>query len=210
MFETGRLLALSDGVYAISLTLLVLSLEIPDDVTAGGLGDALRDLRPQLFAYGLSVAVLGIFWLAHHRLFAAVERIDTTTLAVNLLYLALVAVLPFPTNVLGRFGDQRPAVVLYALAVGAASLADTALDVLVRRRAVLKPIERPADALGPVALPVGIVFLATVPVAWWNPDLARLLWLAAIPWSIAAERLALRQANRSGPAAPTGGAAGAR
>jgi hypothetical protein len=57
-----------------------------------------------------------------------------------------------------------------------------------------------------VPLPVGLVFLASVPVAWWNPAAARWLWLAAIPWSILAGRLT----NRRGTSAPPGGDAGAR
>jgi hypothetical protein len=170
-FDTGRLLARSDGVYAISLTLLVLSLEIPADVSGATLRGALGDLVPQLFAYDLTVAVLGIFWLAHHRLFSAVERVDSATLAVNIAYLALVALLP----------HQR-----------AGSL---------RRRAV-----GGREALGPVPLPVGLVFLASVPVAWWNPAVALWLWLVAIPWSILAGRLTTRRRT----SAPPRGAAGAR
>ena len=60
--------------------------------------------------------MLGAFWLGHHRLLADVPRVNDRILWLNVLYLGLIALLPFPTDVLGRYGDQRPAVMLYAAA----------------------------------------------------------------------------------------------
>jgi hypothetical protein len=88
--------------------------------------------------------------------------------------------------------------VLYALAVGLTSLTDTALDLRVRRHAVLEE----GATLEPVGLPVGVVFLATVPVAWWSPALARSLWLAAIPWAILSGRWATRRSSAASHADP--------
>src|SRR5262249_29605340 len=103
-YGVGRLLALSDGVFAIALTLLVLSLRVDVTTPASELGAALRDVRPELYAYGLSVVVIGAFWLGHHRLYSHVLRVDAPLLWMNIVYLGLVALIPYPTDVLGRYG----------------------------------------------------------------------------------------------------------
>src|SRR3954469_9026556 len=171
-YDSSRLVALSDGVYAIAITLLVLNLVVPAGTADSGLGEALRDLEPELFAYALTVLVLGAFWLAHHRLFVDVPRVTERVLWVNMLYLGFIALLPFPTDVLGSYGDLRPAVVLYAAAIGAVSLAGTYLEIVLGREGLFAPIDEQPVERDPILPPVGLVFLATIPIAWWNPRLA--------------------------------------
>ncbi len=73
--EFGRIVAFSDGVIAIAITLLTLNLEVPnvssDDSAA--LARGVVDLAPHFFAYALSFAVVGRLWLVHHRFFATLE-----------------------------------------------------------------------------------------------------------------------------------------
>jgi uncharacterized membrane protein len=192
-YDASRLLALSDGVFAIALTLLVLSLRAPDDVTDATLDQALRDLRPELFAYGLTVVVIGAFWIGHHQLFAHIERVDGRLMWLNVLYLGLVALLPFPTDLLGRFGGQRASTMVYAVAVGLTSLADGALE-LAARRSRLAPAAAGEPSPGGLPLPpVGVVFLASVPVALWSVTAAQWLWLLAAPWGWSSRRLRRRR-----------------
>ena len=105
--EFGRVLAFTDGVFAIAITLLVLALDVPpnlDDV-----GAALRDRSSDFVAYGISFAVLGSIWLAHHRFYTLVARFDGRLIVLNLLYLALVALVPFSAELLGHYSrhDRR-------------------------------------------------------------------------------------------------------
>ncbi len=118
--EFSRIVAFSDGVFAIAITLLVLALEVPPDTD--DLGQALRDRENELFAYALSFAVLGKLWLAHHRFFASVARFDGTLMGLNLLYLAWVALVPFTSELLGDFNDDPEAVIAYAISMTAISL----------------------------------------------------------------------------------------
>src|ERR687897_1756045 len=75
--EFSRIVAFSDGVFAIAITLLVLQLNIPEHLPAGStLFEEIGDQDGDLPAYAISFAVLGNRWLAHHRFFAAVERFD--------------------------------------------------------------------------------------------------------------------------------------
>ncbi len=94
-----RLLALSDGVFATVLTLLVLDLRIPDAHTVKG-GDVQAFLRwfgPHFFSYLLTFLVGGTYWLGHHRDFDRVVRVDRSLLGYNLLFLLFIGLLPFST-----------------------------------------------------------------------------------------------------------------
>ena len=78
---------------------------------------------PAVFAYVLSFATIGLYWLAHWRRFRYIARVDYRLVAYNLVLLGLIAFIPFPTVVLGEHGDLASAVILYAVALSAAGLA---------------------------------------------------------------------------------------
>ena len=111
-YDLDRTTAFSDGVFAIAITLLVLNIEIGTDEP--DLGEALADLLPQIFSYAISFAVIGRYWVLHHRLFGDLAYVDGTLTTLNLVYLGFVGFLPFPTEVLGEYGDEAHAVALYA------------------------------------------------------------------------------------------------
>jgi uncharacterized membrane protein len=113
--EFGRIVAFSDGVFSIAITLLVLNLGIEKGLTEGQVDDAIWDLREVFFVYAISFAVIGRFWLVHHRFFAEVEAFDGRLIGLNLLYLGFVVLIPFSSEVLGEYGGKTPAVVLYSL-----------------------------------------------------------------------------------------------
>jgi len=116
-WETGRVEAFSDGVFAIAITLLVLDLEMPEDAY-GDLWQGFADLWPSYLAYVTSFLAIGAVWLEHHRLFTCLRLADTHLIRLNLALLLVVSFLPFPTGVmadavtLGRH-TERPAVVVY-------------------------------------------------------------------------------------------------
>src|SRR4051794_7307713 len=90
----SRVEAFSDGVFAIALTLLVLSLQVPAGTTDEELPRALRELGPTLFGYVLSAFVIGLYWMSHHRLFSVVRKVDEGLLVLTLVVLVLIAALP--------------------------------------------------------------------------------------------------------------------
>ncbi len=107
--EFARVANLSDAVFAIAMTLLVLTIDVPD-VAPDGLASALRDDLPQLGAYALAFALVSSQWYAHHKLLRRVAWLDPRLVVVNLVYLALVALVPFPTSVLGAYPTTTVAV----------------------------------------------------------------------------------------------------
>ena len=112
---TGRVEAFSDGVFAIAITLLILTIGIPSG--HGPLGHELLRLWPSYAAYAVSFLTIGIMWVNHHTLFRHFERVDRPLLLLNILLLMLIAVVPFPTRVAADFvrsgGDRRAAALLY-------------------------------------------------------------------------------------------------
>ena len=125
--ETGRdrdrIVNLSDGVFAIALTLLVLDIRVPDipeGLVASELPAELLSLWPKYLGYFLSFVVIATFWLIHHSIFRPIRVYDRPLLLLNFLFLMLVAFVPFPTSLLGEYGDHRLPVAVYAatLALG--------------------------------------------------------------------------------------------
>ena len=92
--STGRAEAFSDGVFAIAITLLVLSLRLSGN---GTVTSQLLAAWPQYFAYVVSFLTIGIMWMNHHTILAHVERVDRALLVINLLLLMGIVAIPFPT-----------------------------------------------------------------------------------------------------------------
>ena len=104
--EFSRIVAFSDGVFSIAITLLVLTLAIHKHLDSGELASALWDQRENLLAYAISFAVIGRFWLVHHRFFSDVTGFDGRLIGLNLLYLGWIVLIPFSSEVLGEYGGQ--------------------------------------------------------------------------------------------------------
>jgi uncharacterized membrane protein len=175
-----RTLAFSDGVFAIAITLLVLNIEIPDvdTQTSAELESALDDTVPELISYFIGFFVIGLFWIRHHRFFDSLRGYDERLMLANLLFLALVALLPFPTAVLGEHAGLTVGVVIYASFVAAAGLADTLMLWLALDRNLAGPQEQANPRRSLLrSLITPVIFLASIPVAFVEPDVAPYLWL---------------------------------
>jgi uncharacterized membrane protein len=181
----SRIEAFSDGVMAIAITLLILQLAVPGpNVTDRGLGHALLDQEHHFFAYLLTFAVIGRFWMAHHSLFRYVRRHDATFLVLNLVFLLTIAFLPYPSDLLGEHSDDRLAVILYAVSVAAASLSSAALWIYATRRHRLVDPSLPEREIRHIrrrALSGGVVFLLSIPLAFVRVWLAFATWVALLP-----------------------------
>ena len=134
----ARFEAFSDGVFAFAITLLILGIVLPEMRAPSDrdLGNALVHLWPNVLAYALSFGVIGIMWQNHHALFRLVERVDRTTVFLNLLLLAGTAFIPFATNTLGAYPTMHSSTFLYGVVLSFCSTAyNLMLMHLVRVRA---------------------------------------------------------------------------
>ncbi|MFE3323297.1 TMEM175 family protein [Streptomyces sp. NPDC059176] len=182
----ARLVALSDGIYAIAMTLLVLDVSVPGGLDAATFRHEMSQVWPRLAAYALSFAVLGAFWRDQRQILQRVRRVDILTIRLTLAGLGAAALLPFPTTLLSEYGSQEPlAVSAYAATVALLSLLHLALFASVWRREYLQVRPIP-DRVGWTVVAeqgtVALVCAASVVVAFAiAPRAALYTWLVTFP-----------------------------
>lgn len=114
VFPKNRLEALTDGVYAVALTLLVLDLKlVSGPLDSAQFQSALTAQIPNALTWLLSFWVILIYWEAQVRLAQIVGKIDSILLKLDFLHLALISLLPFSTSLIGEFSQQSLSVVIY-------------------------------------------------------------------------------------------------
>ena len=149
--ETGRLVAFSDAVFAITVTLLVLDIRPPSNDQ--NLLHGLVALWPSYLAYALTFLFIGQVWANHHVMFDQIRAADRVILLLNTVLLMVVAFLPFATSVLAgalRSGQgQRTAVVFYGIAFVATALMFNAVWHYARRRRL---VSETLDPIGATAI----------------------------------------------------------
>jgi len=180
----GRVLALSDGVFAIAITLLVFNLTNRPSLYAAGFSKTMRELGPEFQGAAISFVVIGMLWLGHHRMFSYIRRADRSLLQLNLLSLAPIVFMPFAAQLLAEYGNQAAeGTVVYAGTVAAASLFYLAVwAYAVRdRRLTAKTLSNSAIqrcALRPFV--TFVVFGLSIPISFLSPTSAHVLWLVVL------------------------------
>jgi len=180
--EFDRVANFSDAVFAISMTLLVVGIEVPAVVHAGQLNHAIYELRNQILSFFIAFIVVGYYWLAHHRFFSYLQSVDSVFITLNVAYLAAIAFIPFPVGLLGKYETEPISVIMAASSLGAASLLETVLLYRARRYGMLrKPMSDATFRYSLIASTVPVVvFALSIPIAFVNPTWALYFW--AITW----------------------------
>jgi len=112
----NRIEALSDGIFAIAMTLLVLELHLPNlpsNAPNVQVAPALWQLWPKLLTYAVSFLSLGVYWIGHHNMYHAIRRADRVLLWLNILFFMCVSLLPFSTSVLNAFRQTQVAPLVF-------------------------------------------------------------------------------------------------
>jgi uncharacterized membrane protein len=115
LHDPARVLALSDGVFAIIITLLVLEVHVPELTQGQALNQALAEVRPSLVAFVISFVLAGMYWVGPRDLFALIRRTDRGLVWLNILYLLPLCLLPFAAGLLGRYDTEPVALRIYGL-----------------------------------------------------------------------------------------------
>jgi uncharacterized membrane protein len=114
-FGSERVIAFSDAVMAVAITLLVLDLKLPEGIRDDELYAAIPSLSHALWCYLLSFVVIGVLWMVHHNQFHSIRRVDAVLLWLNLFFLMSVALIPFVTSVLSDHATPLPTMVYAAV-----------------------------------------------------------------------------------------------
>lgn len=198
LVSTARLLALSDGIFAIAATLLVLNLG-----PTGNLADSA--LHGKIAAYVLSFVIVGTFWIAHHRMFSIIQHADTRLLWLNIAFLFFVSALPFVTSVLTSNTEKDGAVgtSVYAGTLALMALIELALWLYACAGRRLVPADLAQRVVINRASAVAVaaaIFASSIPIAFFvNADLAKYWWLLLIPITAILRRVFSRLKNAHAP-----------
>lgn len=106
---TSRILALTDGIFAIAMTILVLNLQLPESASACPASDLLTIILGQgqrFFNYFLSFVLLAIFWIIHHQMFHHIKRTNRVHLWINICILMFIALVPFSASMFGLYHNE--------------------------------------------------------------------------------------------------------
>ncbi len=108
-YRNERIIFLSDGVFAIVLTLLVLELKVPEfheKISNETLWQSIKQMQPQFLSFLLSFMFISTLWFTHDQLFRLFDKVDNTLLWLNNLLLLMICFIPYPTALLGRYPDN--------------------------------------------------------------------------------------------------------
>ena len=175
----GRIGAFSDGVMAVAITLLVLNIEVPRLGRGQELDDALWDLLPSLGAFVLAFALVGRFWVIHHNLFEKLTDFDSWLMTLNLVFLALIVLIPFSSELYDTYTDQGLAAAVLGANLGLAAATHWAMTRHVMDSDLVH-VDRRAETDTTTGLGITIAFLVSVPAAFLSVHIAEALWIGTV------------------------------
>ncbi|RFS82019.1 DUF1211 domain-containing protein [Actinomadura spongiicola] len=177
--DPDRLVYFTDAVVAIAVTLLVLPLVnvVPQAERNGqSAAEVITEHQPEIFGFLLSFAVISRLWLVHHDFFRHVRAYSKPLLMCNVGWLLTIVVLPFPTEMVGVYGDDRFTAGFYIATILAAVLFQTGLELIVRANPELAsetapppPESLPGSVTAAALLALALVLALTVPsLNYWT------------------------------------------
>jgi uncharacterized membrane protein len=175
--EFSRIVAFSDGVFSIAITLLVLGIAVDPGLPHDKLAHALWEQREALLAYAISFAVIARFWLVHHSFFSEVRAFDTRLIALNMLYLGFLVLIPFSSQVLGDYGGELPSVVLYSANLAIVVLVGQWMSLDAQRAGLTIEVDKETSRERLMrSLFIAAVFLGSIVIALFDAGIAPFLW----------------------------------
>jgi uncharacterized membrane protein len=196
--EPSRLVALSDAVFAVAITLLVLDIGVPklDSITGAALDKQLvHQLQlsgREVVSYIISFLVIGVYWRAHHQIFKYIKRSDQVLAYLNLILLMVIAFLPVPTGYIGDYGSSPVAVLLYAPIIALTGLLLWSIWFYASQnhRLIDRDLDPAIISYYRISFLIApVIYLLSIPLIYLNvfssvvsgPDLAKYFWILTLP-----------------------------
>ena len=175
----GRLNALSDGVIAIALTILVLEIRLPDVTQISDLGMRMVELGPRLLIYLISFIIIGGAWASQQRMLSQIKRGDGPLVWFNLFSLLFITLLPAAAALLGRFPREILAILVFSADVIMIQLAPLLLWRHASKYGLINPALDPriVTGIGRRLTIIAIAFALIVPLALINAILVYAIWV---------------------------------
>ncbi len=185
--EKERLVAFTDGVIAVIITIMVLELKVPHETDLAALWTSL----PVFLSYALSFVYVGVYWVNHHHLFCLVDRVSGSLLWANLHFLFWLSLIPFGTGWIGEHHEVAAPVAVYGFLLLAPAMAWLALQhIIVRSQGPSSRLARAigSDVKGKIS---STLYVAGIALAFVLPTLSEVLYaVVAVMWLVPDRRLA--------------------
>jgi len=181
--DPRRLIALSDGVFAIVLTLMVLEIHVPELTDVSQLRGALDQIWPSFVAFVISFAIVGISWMAHRDLFAMLRLTDRNLVWLNTVYLLPLSMVPFGAALLARYDGEKVAIALYGGLMIALALTRLMIWLYATKRPHLlyEAVDAPSRRMGVVVVIVPLsLYVAAILLAGIHPRISVAMY-AVVP-----------------------------
>lgn len=194
IIKLERVISFSDAVFAFAITLMALSIDIPDlptHLTQSELLDKLYDLYPQFESYVISFAVIAIFWVSYHQVFNHIKGSHITMVYLNLLFLLLITLLSLSTSLVINYGTyQIPYVIYCFIVIMTSSLLATIWWHATRNKRLVDKNLHPFFIKGVLVnlMSIPIVFTISIIISFVNLDIAQYFWLIIAPLNITIKR----------------------
>ena len=189
-----HVVSFGDAIFAFAITLMTLSIDIPDlppNLTESQLLSRLYDMYPQVESYIISFAVIAMFWISYHQVFNFIRESHISMVYLYLLFLLLITFLSITTSLVINYGSYQIPYVIYSVLVIMTSslLALIWWHATKDYRLVDKNIH-PLFVRGVMAnlLLIPFVFAISILVSFFDLDIAQYLWLIIAPLNIAVKR----------------------
>ncbi len=185
-FQLERFIFFTDGVFAISITLLIIDLKIlPQEFpTDASLWHALSGMSVRFLGFLISFGIVGHYWSVHHRIFGYVIRSSTSLIWLNLGYLLSVVLLPFSSGLLGEYSTHTELKIpygIYSFNMVLTGLMNCWLWAYVshpKRKMLSREISKARIRLGIYrSLVIPVIFTLSFLIFWWFPVVSRLVLL---------------------------------
>lgn len=157
--DPERVMTFTDGVFAIIITILVLEISVPSDLSEQSLREALDEMGPTLIAWVISFMITGMYWVWHRDLFNKIQWVNRDVVWLNLIFMLPAALIPFASSVLGEYHDEAIALHIYGAVLIAVSVVRVIFYqyVVSRPKLLWEPLDKKVRRLG--------LFLSSFPIA---------------------------------------------
>ena len=183
----------SDAIFAFSITIVLLSIQIPqipNNLDETQIQAKLWDMRPYFESYGISFALIGIYWISYHKVFNKIVGSHPVMVGLNLVFLFFVTLISLFTILDIQYGSYRTVFILYAMILTLTGLTLTFIWLHAGRIGLLhndlSPSLKRLILIQMIVSP--IIFLVSILISLINVDIAQYFWLAIIPLNIIVER----------------------
>ena len=185
-----HVISFSDAVIAFAITLMAISIEIPDlplDLTQDQLLERLNDMHPQLEDYIISFAVIAMFWISYHQVFNHITGLPMSMVYLNLLFLLLISLLSLTTSFVINYASyQIPYIIYCAVVIMISSLLVAIWGYVTKGHKLVNKDMHRSFIKGSFfsLLSIPVIFGISIIISFIDLSIAQYIWLGVIPVNI--------------------------